>query len=115
MEPHLPFFIERARSERIADFFRRGRNAMSEETNETFRINRLSRRNFLGVGTTILTAAAGMAGLTTYTQSRRTRKDNCGRSASEPEPENKSLLNENAKSSTPPPMDVSDVVKGLLC
>ena len=88
---------------------------MSEETNETFKIRRLSRRNFLGVGTTILVAAAGMPGLSTDTQLEYIGKDNCGRSLSDPEAENKSLLNESAKSSTTPPMEYSDVVKGLLC
>jgi hypothetical protein len=116
MEPHLLFFIARAWSGRIADFYRSERNAMSEETNEMFKINRLSRCNFLSIGTTILAAAAGMAGLSTSAQSRwSAQKDECGHSASNPEPENKSLLNEDAKSSTPPPIDCSDVIDGLLC
>jgi len=88
---------------------------MSEETHETSRTNRLSRRNFLGVGTTILTAAAGMSGFTTSAQSRSSvQKDECGHSASNPEPGNKSLLNGCDKSSTPP-IDCSDVIHGLLC
>ena len=87
---------------------------MSEETNRVKRIHRLSRRKFLGVGTTILAAAAGIPGGTTDMQLQCMGKDNCGRSLSDPEAENKSLLNESAKSSTRP-IDCSDVIYGLLC
>jgi hypothetical protein len=115
MESHLPFFIAGERSGRIADFDHRERNSMCEETNDAFRINRLSRRKFLGVGTTILAAAAGRTGLPPRTKLQCAQENSSGRPTSEPEPEQKSLLNEDAKSGTPPQMEFSDVVKGLLC
>jgi hypothetical protein len=90
------------------------RNAMSEKTKE-MRINRLSRRDFLGVGTTILAAAAEMSGLTASAQSQwSAQMDECGHFASDPEPENKSLLKGDDKFSAPP-NECRDVINGLLC
>jgi hypothetical protein len=114
MEPHLLLFIARARSESVADVNRSERNAMSEDTKE-IKISKLSRRNFLGVGTTFLAAATGMAGLTASAQAlRSTKEEGCGQTASNPEPEDKSLLRGGDESKTPP-VDIKGVLEGLQC
>jgi oxalate decarboxylase len=66
----------------------------------------LSRRNFLGVGSTAL-ASAALAGLSAHAQERKTER---GYSASDPGQENKALLEENPDSNTPPPTDHGDIV-----
>lgn len=87
---------------------------MSEDTKE-IKISKLSRRNFLGVGTTFLAAATGMSGLTLSAQSPwNAQNDECGHSGSNRELENNSLFNGDDKSDMPP-VDCSDVISGLLC
>jgi oxalate decarboxylase len=69
----------------------------------------LSRRDFLGVGTTAL-ATAALAGLTAHAQETQdTRKAEKDISASDPAQENKSLLDENPESNMPPPTDHGDI------
>ncbi len=68
----------------------------------------LSRRNMLGVGSTL--AAVTLAGVTASAQQRaNTSAAERDRSASDPGPENKALLNANPNSNTPPPTDNGDV------
>ena len=87
---------------------------MSEDTKE-IKISKLSRRNFLGVGTTFLAAATGMSGLTASAQAlRSTKEERCSRAASNPEPEDKSLLRGGDESKTPP-VDIKGVLEGLRC
>ena len=69
----------------------------------------LSRRNFLGVGSTAL-ATAALAGLTAHAQDAKdTRKAEEDISASNPGQENKPLLEENPSSNAPPPTDHGDI------
>ena len=68
----------------------------------------LSRRNFLGVTSTALTAA--VAGLSVHGQKpQATRQAERDRSASNPGQENKPLLDENPNSNLPPPTDRGDI------
>jgi oxalate decarboxylase len=68
----------------------------------------LSRRNMLGIGSTLATAA--FAGAAANAQQRaNTRIAERDRSASDPGPENRALLKENLNSNTPPPTDNGDV------
>jgi oxalate decarboxylase len=68
----------------------------------------LSRRDFLGVTSTALTAA--VAGLTVHAQEpQATRQAERDRSASNPGQENKPLLDENPNSNLPPPTDRGDI------
>ena len=69
----------------------------------------LSRRNFLGVGSTAL-ATAALAGITAHAQEMQdTRKAEKDISASNPGQENKPLLAENPSSNMPPPTDHGDI------
>jgi oxalate decarboxylase len=69
----------------------------------------ISRRNFLGVGSTTL-ATAALAGLTAHAQDvQDTRKAEKDISASNPGQENKPLLDENPSSNAPPPTDEGDI------
>ena len=68
----------------------------------------LSRRDFLGVTSTALTAA--VAGLTVHSQEpQATRQAERDQSASNPGQENKPLLDENPNSNLPPPTDRGDI------
>jgi hypothetical protein len=65
----------------------------------------ISRRNFLGAGSTAL-ATAALAGLTAHAQETQdTRKADKDISASDPGQENKPLVEENPNSNAPPPTD----------
>jgi oxalate decarboxylase len=69
----------------------------------------ISRRNFLGVGSTAL-ATGALAGLTAHAQEvQDTRKAEKDTSASNPGQENKTLLDENPSSNMPPPTDDGDI------
>src|SRR5579863_1835469 len=69
----------------------------------------LSRRNFLGVGSTAL-ATAALVGITANAQEMQdTRKAEKDISASDPGQENKPLLAENPSSNMPPPTDHGDI------
>src|SRR5246500_2576965 len=69
----------------------------------------LSRREFLGVSSTAL-AAAALGGLTAHAQEiQDTRKADKDHSASDPGQENKPLLVENPSSNMPPPTDHGDI------
>ena len=68
----------------------------------------LSRRNIIGIGSTLATAA--LAGVAANAQTRaNTQTAERDKSVSNPGPENKALLNENPNSNTPPPTDSGDV------
>jgi oxalate decarboxylase len=70
----------------------------------------LSRRNFLRTGSAVaMTALAGAAALRGQ-ERPSTRAAEHDHSSSDPGPENKSLLDENPDSNTPPPTDHGDVV-----
>jgi oxalate decarboxylase len=67
-----------------------------------------SRRSVIGIGSTLATAA--LAGVAANAQTRaNTQTAERDKSASNPGPENKALLNENPNSNTPPPTDNGDV------
>src|SRR6202795_664304 len=69
-----------------------------------------SRRSFLGMSSVAL-ATAAFAGLTANAQERAsTQKAEHDHSASDPGPENKTLLDQNPNSNTPPPTDHGDLV-----
>src|SRR6201997_635338 len=69
-----------------------------------------SRRNFLGMGSVAL-AAAAFTGLTAHAQTKEsTQKAEHDHSSSDPGQENKALLAENPNSNNPPPTDHGDVV-----
>jgi oxalate decarboxylase len=69
----------------------------------------LSRRSFLGVGSTAL-ATAALAGITAHAQETQdTRNAEKNHSASDPGQENKVLLTENPSSNMPPPTDSGDI------
>src|SRR5246500_2214309 len=69
----------------------------------------LSRREFLGVSSTAL-AAAALGGLTAHAQEiQDTRKADKDHSASDPGQENRPLLDENPDSNLPPPTDHGDI------
>ena len=68
----------------------------------------LSRRNMLGIGSTL--AAVTLGGVAANAQQRaNTRSTARDHSASNPGPENRALLNENPSSNAPPPTDTGDV------
>src|ERR1700730_17362600 len=70
----------------------------------------LSRRNFLGVGSAGL-ATAALASLAVNAQERANiEKGEHDHSASNPGPENKSLLEENPSSNMPPPTDYGNII-----
>jgi oxalate decarboxylase len=69
----------------------------------------ISRRNFLGAGSTAL-ATAALAGLTAHAQETQdTRKADKDISSSNPGQENKPLQDENPSSNAPPPTDSGDI------
>jgi len=69
----------------------------------------LSRRSFLGVGSTAV-ATAALAGITAHAQETQdTRKADQDHSASDPGQENKTLMAENPSSNMPPPTDHGDI------
>ena len=68
----------------------------------------VSRRNLLGIGSALATTALAGVAANAQTQAN-TRIAERGPSASNPGPENRSLLNENPNSNTPPPTDNGDV------
>lgn len=81
---------------------------MGDEKQNAQKTERLTRRNFLAVGTTSL-AVAGIS-LGVYAQTPDgVKKAEHDRSSSDPGPENKVLLAENPNSNTPPPTDFGDV------
>jgi oxalate decarboxylase len=68
----------------------------------------VSRRNMLGIGSTLVTAA--VTGVAANAQERtNTRTAEHNHSVSNPGPENTTLLKENPNSNTPPPSDHGDV------
>jgi oxalate decarboxylase len=74
-------------------------------------LDRLSRRNFLRAGSGALAATVLAAATTARGQERAsTRTAEHDRSASDPGPENKALLEANPDSNLPPPTDHGDVV-----
>jgi oxalate decarboxylase len=75
----------------------------------------LSRRNFLRTGSAVaMTALAGAAAVRAQ-ERPNTREAEDDHSSSDPGPENKSLLDENPDSNSPPPTDHGDVVPyGIL-
>ncbi|MCU1261843.1 MAG: bicupin, oxalate decarboxylase family [Bryobacterales bacterium] len=81
---------------------------MSDEKRDKVGLGGLSRRNMFGISSTLATAA--LAGVAASAQQRpNTRKAEGDRSASNPGPENKALLNENPNSNMPPSTDHGDV------
>ena len=69
----------------------------------------LSRRSFLGVGSTAL-ATAALTGITAHAQETQdTRNAEMTYSASDPAQENKALLAQNPSSNMPPPTDSGDI------
>ena len=81
---------------------------MSDQ-NENKSVADLSRRSFLGVGSTAL-ATAALAGIAAHAQEiQDTRKAEKDISASDPGQENKPLLAENPSSNMPPPTDHGDI------
>jgi len=69
-----------------------------------------SRRSVLGIGSAAL-AAAALAGLSANAQEKAsTQKAEHDHSSSDPGPENKTLLDQNPNSNTPPPTDHGDLV-----
>jgi oxalate decarboxylase len=69
----------------------------------------LSRRSFLGVGSTAL-ATAALAGIAAHAQETQdTRNAEKNHSVSDPGQENKALLAENPSSNVPPPTDSGDI------
>ena len=81
---------------------------MSNEEQGAIARGRFSRRNMLGAGSAL--AALTFAGVTASAQQRtNTSSAERDRSASDPGPENKVLLNANPNSNTPPPTDNGDV------
>jgi oxalate decarboxylase len=68
-----------------------------------------SRRNLLGISSTVL-ATTALAGLTAHAQETQdTRTAEKDHSASDPAQENKALLDENPSSNMPPPTDRGDI------
>jgi oxalate decarboxylase len=79
------------------------------DPNESKSSGELSRRTFLGVGSTAL-ATAALTGLTAAAQEAQdTRKAEKDHSSSDPAQENRPLLDENPSSNTPPPTDHGDI------
>jgi oxalate decarboxylase len=91
------------------DLRRASRRQSVSDQNESKSVADLSRRNFLGVGSTAL-ATAALAGITAHAQEvQDTRKAEKDISASNPGQENKPLLIENPSSNMPPPTDHGDI------
>src|SRR5271154_4355267 len=82
---------------------------MSDHTKERPIMEPPSRRSFLGMSSVAL-ATAAFAGLTANAQEKAsTQKALHDHSSSDPGPENKTLLEQNPDSNTPPPTDHGDV------
>src|ERR1700683_821888 len=82
---------------------------MSDPSKERTMMEHPSRRSFLGMSSVAL-ATAALAGLAANAQEKKsTQKAEHDHSASDPGPENKTLLAENPNSNTPPPTDHGDV------
>jgi len=80
---------------------------VSNESQDTARFGDLSRRKMFGISSALATAAlAGAAKGQTRVGTQTAERD---KSASDPGPENKVLLNENPNSNMPPPTDSGDV------
>jgi len=83
---------------------------VDKQENKAEFVENSSRRSFLGAGSAAI-ASAAFAGLTATAQQRGdTRKAEHDHSSSDPGQENKSLLDLNPNSNTPPPTDHGDVV-----
>src|SRR6201998_1821474 len=83
---------------------------MSDPTRERSMLEHPSRRNFLGMSSVAL-AAAAFTGLTANAQTKAsTQSAEHDHSSSDPGQENKVLLGENPNSNNPPPTDHGDVV-----
>src|SRR6202167_3408587 len=81
---------------------------MSDPSKERTMMEHPSRRSFLGMSSVAL-ATAALAGLAANAQEKKsTQKAEHDHSASDPGPENKTLLAENPNSNTPPPTDHGD-------
>jgi oxalate decarboxylase len=81
---------------------------VSSEDHEKAPFGGLSRRNIFGIGSALATAA--LSGVAANAQQRPdTRTAERNRSASNPGPENRPLLNQNPNSNLPPPTDHGDV------
>ncbi|HEY4048698.1 MAG TPA: cupin domain-containing protein, partial [Acidobacteriaceae bacterium] len=82
---------------------------MKGQTNGEMSTDGVSRRDFLGVSSAAL-AAAAFEGLTARAQLREdTAKAETDNASSDPGPENRVLLNENRDTNTPPPTDHGDI------
>jgi oxalate decarboxylase len=73
-------------------------------------VKALSRRNFLRTGSAVAMTALAGAAVVRGQERPGTREAEHNHSSSDPGPENKSLLDENPNSNTPPPTDHGDVV-----
>ena len=81
---------------------------MNSENRDAAPLGGLSRRKMFGISSALATVAlAGVAANAQQTANTRTAEGD--KSASDPGPENKALLNENPNSNTPPPTDSGDV------
>jgi oxalate decarboxylase len=80
---------------------------MSNEKLDAGPFGGLSRRKMFGIGSALATAALGVAA--NAQQRTNTKKAEGDKSASDPGPENATLLKENPNSNTPPPTDEGDV------
>jgi oxalate decarboxylase len=84
--------------------------AMSDKKKDKGVPDGFSRRSVLGMGSAAL-AAAALAGLSANAQEKAsTQKAEHDHSSSDPGPENKTLLDQNPNSNTPPPTDHGDLV-----
>jgi oxalate decarboxylase len=83
---------------------------MSDQQQERRPASELSRRDFLGVGSTAL-ATAALAGISAHAQEKADiKKGEADHSASNPGPENTPLLDENPASNLPPPTDYGNTM-----
>jgi oxalate decarboxylase len=82
---------------------------MSDQNQEKPVLDGVSRRSFLGVGSAAL-ATVAMAGIVAQAQQRDdTAKAESDHSSNDPGPENRSLLEINPNTNTPPPTDHGDI------
>jgi oxalate decarboxylase len=82
---------------------------MSDQNQEKPILDGVSRRSFLGVGSAAL-ATVAMAGIAAQAQQRDdTGKAESDHSSNDPGPENRSLLEMNPNTNTPPPTDHGDI------
>src|SRR5467141_2213181 len=93
----------------MVEFTMNEEKAMNDEKKDKMMQDGVSRRSVLGIGSAAL-AAAAFGGLAADAQTRaNTQAAERDKSASNPGPENRALLNENPNSNTPPPTDHGDV------